>query len=192
MENRQLEILRRLQEGEIDADEAAALLGAVGTAEESPAGEAIGVVQGPARRPEGHWAHFWIYPFAVGAALLALGALCLTLVYGAGAGWGCALCGWPVALLGLAAVLLALWSRRARWLHLRVKEAEGKKVAISFPLPLTLAAWVVRIAQPFVPKLRETGVDDLIVALSRNPHDEPLSIQVDEGEGGDKVDIYIG
>ena len=192
MENRRLGILRRLEAGEIDAEEAAALLGALGSAEEAPAGEAIGVVQRPVERPAGRWARFWIYPLAAGGAILALGALLLTLVFAAGAARGWLVCGWPLAVLGLAVVLLAIWSRRAKWLHLRVREEDGHRVAISFPLPLTLAVWVLRIAQPFVPQLRNTGVDDLIIALRKNPQGEPISIQVDEGDRGERVDITIG
>lgn len=192
VENRRLEVLRRLEAGEIDVEEAASLLGALGASDEAPAGETIRVAQPPATRREARWSSFWLYPLAVGGSVLVLGTLVLALVFAAGAARGWLVCGWPLALLGVAALLLALWSRRAKWLHLRVKESDGRRVAISFPLPLTLAAWTVRIAQLFVPQLKDTGVDDLIITLRENPHSEPLSIQVDEGGRGDKVDIYIG
>ena len=192
VQNRRLEVLKRLEAGEIDAEEAASLLGALGASDEAPAGESIGVAQPPAARRDARWSRFWLYPLSVGGGVLVLGTLILALVSAAGAARGWLVCGWPLALLGVAAVLLALWSRRAKWLHLRVKESDGSRVAISFPLPLTLAAWILRIAQRFVPQLKDTGVDDLIITLRENPHSEPLSIQVDEGGKGDKVDIYIG
>jgi hypothetical protein len=192
VENKRLEILGRLQAGEIDAEQAAELLRMLRLSEEAPEGETIDIAQPPAGLPEVRWSGFWLYPLAVGAAVLLLGALVLSLVFVAGVAAGWLICGWPLAILGFVVVLLALWSRRARWLHLRVKEAKGSKVAISFPLPLTLAAWVLRIAQPFIPQLKDTGVDDLIIALRSSPRDQPFSVQVDEGDRGDKVDIYIG
>ena len=103
------------------------------------------------------------------------------------------MCGWLPLLLGLTVVLLALWSRRAAWLHLRISEDGKRKMGFSFPLPLTLTAWVVRIAQPFVPQLQETGVDDVIIALRDSAtHGEPLFIDVEDEEDGERVEIYIG
>jgi hypothetical protein len=67
------------------------------------------------------------------------------------------------------------------------------KMALSLPLPLTLAAWVVRVAQPFVPQLRDTGVDDLIIALRHSSAEgQPLVVDVQDDESGEEVQIYIG
>jgi hypothetical protein len=78
-------------------------------------------------------------------------------------------------------------------MHVRIKEEGKRKIAFSFPLPLTLAAWVVRVAQPFVPQLQDTGVDDLIIALRESAaHGQPFSIDVQDDEEGEHVQIYIG
>jgi hypothetical protein len=78
-------------------------------------------------------------------------------------------------------------------LHVRVSEGDSRKVAFSFPVPLALAAWGIRVAQPFVPQLRETGVDDLIVALRDSTSEgEPFFIDVQDDEEGERVQVYIG
>jgi hypothetical protein len=93
----------------------------------------------------------------------------------------------------LAIVLLAWWARNATWLHVRVSEGGKRKVAFSFPVPLALAAWGIRVAQPFVPQLKETGVDDLIVALcDSTSRGEPFHIDVQDDEDGERVEVYIG
>jgi hypothetical protein len=102
-------------------------------------------------------------------------------------------CGWLPMILGVVVIVLAGWSRRAKWLHLRISEGEQQKIAFSFPLPLTLAAWALRIARPFVPQLEETGVDELIIALrDGTTGDEPFFIDVQDEEEGERVRVYIG
>jgi len=94
-------------------------------------------------------------------------------------------------ILGLVVALLALWSRNARWLHLRIKEEGKHKMALSFPLPLTLTAWIVRIIRPYVPQLKETGVDEMILALRDTNQEEPFFMDVQDEEDGEQVQIYI-
>jgi hypothetical protein len=187
MENRRLEILRRLEAGEIDAEEAAGLL-----QEQTPTeGEVISATPLPTARPPKRWSRFWLYPLAAAAGMLALGGLILLPLLAAGAAGIWLVCGWLPVGLGILGVLFALWSRGAKWLHVRVREKEGKNIAISFPIPLTLAAWVLRVVGPFVPKLKETGADEMILALRDSKRDEPLHVQVDE-EDGEHVEVYIG
>jgi hypothetical protein len=128
-----------------------------------------------------------------GGVVLIVGALVMGLVYSADAARGWLVCGWLPMILGCVVILLAWWSRNARWLHLRISEGGRRKIAFSFPLPLGLAAWGLRVAQPLVPQLRETGVDDLIIALRDNlSGDEPLFVDVQNEEEGERVQVYIG
>jgi len=182
-----------LESGQIDAEEAATLLAAL----DEPSAQGPVEVAAPALAPEEHqmnlWARFWIYPMLAGGAVLILGALVIGLVYASDVAWGWSICGWLPLLLGLGIVLLAIWTRRATWMHLRISEEGRQKIAFSFPLPLGLAAWAVRILQPFVPQLQETGVDDLIIALRDSAgQGEPLFIDVQDEEDGERVQIYIG
>jgi hypothetical protein len=207
METERIDILKRLEAGKIDVDEAAAQLVALETAgsearaeapeTEAPRIEALSEWSSPAagltEPSESRWARFWIYPMMAGGGVLILGALVMALVYATSAARGWLVCGWLPMLLGLGIMLLALWTRRAPWLHVRISEEGKRKIALSFPVPLTLAAWVVRIIQPFVPQLRETAVDELILALrdSRVPG-EPLFVDVQDDEEGERVEVYFG
>jgi hypothetical protein len=198
MEEERLGILKMLETGQIDAEEAATLLAALkpeGLVQPETAEAASLPREDRLPSSEERWARFWIYPLMVGAGVLAVGALVSVLVYATGAARGWLVCGWLPVSLGLGVMLLAWWTRRATWLHLRISEREGtrRKIALSFPLPLALTAWVLRIVQPFVPQLKETGVDELIIALRDSAkRDEPLFIDVQNDEGGERVQIYIG
>ena len=56
-----------------------------------------------------------------------------------------------------------------------------------------MAARLLRLAQPFVPQLAETGVDDLLIALrDAEIDDEPLFIDVQDEENGEHVQLYFG
>lgn len=200
MENERLEILKMVEAGQIDAQEAAMLLSALNEAEaqdlpDAPA-EALSQAVAPEKERfqnrENRWARFWIYPMMAGGIMLILGSLVTGMIYATGATLGWLVCGWLPMLLGLMIVFLALWSRQATWMHLRISEKGQRKMALSFPLPLTLAAWAVRIAEPFVPQLQETSVDDLIVALRESAsRGEPFSIDVQDDQDGERVELYI-
>jgi hypothetical protein len=201
MENERLEILKMLEAGQIDAQEAAMLLSTLDKAEaedapHAPTGalsQTVALAPERSQNRENRWARFWIYPMMAGGIVLILGSLVMGMIYATGAALGWLVCGWLPMLLGLVIVFLALWSRQATWMHLRISEGGQRKMAFSFPLPLTLAAWAVRIAEPFVPQLRETGVDDLIVALRESAsRGEPFSIDVQDDPEGERVELYIG
>ncbi|MGD8472603.1 MAG: hypothetical protein PVH95_00640 [Anaerolineae bacterium] len=198
MGSERLEILKMVEMGQIDAQEAAMLLSALGESQAvEDAGEAPAEALAPDREaPEPlntRWTTFWIYPLMAGGAILLLGALVVALVSLTGGAWGWLLCGWPLLLLGLLVFVLALWSRSATWMHLRISEEGKRKMALSFPVPLGLAAWAIRIAQPFVPQLRDTGVDEVILAVRESAsRGEPLFIDVQDDEDGERVELYLG
>jgi hypothetical protein len=191
MKEEQLQILRMVEAGQIDAAEAASLLAALEPTEAEVPEEDAAPELGEG--PEGAWARFWVYPLMAGGIILIVGALVMGPVYASDAARGWLICGWLPMSLGLLVILLAWWTRSARWLHLRISEGGTRKMAFGFPLPLTLAAWVLRIAQPFVPQLKDTGVDDLIIALrDGTTGDEPLFIDVQDNENGERVQLYFG
>lgn len=197
MEEERKRVLELLGQGQIGVGEAERLLHAL-TRSEQPMSEEAAATAGPVAEampdgvPEG-WRRFWVWPLLAGGVVLLVGALIMGLVYATGAAAQWLVCGWLPMILGLVVMGMAWWSRTATWLHLRVNQRDGSRVAISLPLPLTLAVFALRIARPYVPRLKNTGVDELILAL-RDGHtgDQPLFIDVQDEEEGEHVQIYIG
>lgn len=144
------------------------------------------------------WRLWWLIPLAVGAVgALAFGALTWWAYVAAGNTVTVWFFIWLLpALAGLAVMALAALSRNMRWLHVRIHtgtQAWPRHIAISLPLPLRFIGWVLRVAGPFVPKLRHTRVDDILIALSETlSPSAPFFVSVDEGEGQERVQVYIG
>ena len=143
------------------------------------------------------WKRWWIIPLWIGVGITVVGGLLMyAAVLRSGALSLAFLCaGLPFAL-GLAVIVLAWGSRVSPWLHLRVQQPPGsvpQRIALSFPLPIGLGAWFVRTFGRFIPNLRDQPVEELLNAVRRTAGTEaPIHIQVDEGEDGEKVEIYIG
>ena len=53
-------------------------------------------------------------------------------------------------VLVAGATAITFWMRMVPWVHVRVQDDDGKRIAISLPLPLTLADWGVSLARRFV------------------------------------------
>lgn len=142
------------------------------------------------------WRRWWMIPMWVGVAITILGGLLMfwaQQTYGFG-GWF--LCAWLPFLLGLALIVLAWQSRTARWIHVRIHQSPNEwpqKIAISFPIPLRMTAWFFRVFGGKIPGLQDTSVDELIMALgdSTNP-ENPLYIEVEDDEDGERVEVFIG
>jgi hypothetical protein len=143
-----------------------------------------------------HWRRWWLIPMWVGVAITVAGGLLMFLAYqtsGFGFWFGCA---WLPFLMGVGVMALAWSSRTSRWLHLRIQQKPGERpqtILLSFPLPLRFTAWALRTFGGYIPQLNKTGIDEMILALGKTTGpDNPFYIEVDEGEDGEKVQIYIG
>ena len=106
-------------------------------------------------------------------------------------GWGFWLSWIPFAIgvLGMATSL------NTRWLHIRVSEMENgkrKNIRISLPLPLGLVSWFFKMNPSWLPQgVRNQNIGETLgevnQSISRN---EPFFIEVDEED--QHVEIYIG
>ncbi len=141
---------------------------------------------------------WWQIPLWIGTGITVIGGLLLFWAYQASGfsfWFGCA---WLPFLFGVAVMAIAWSSRTARWLHMRIQQEAGEwpqTINLSFPLPLRFTGWVLRTFGHFIPDLKEQGVDinQVIQAVEEGTNaDTPFFIEVDEGEGKEKVQIYIG
>ncbi len=138
---------------------------------------------------------WWWIPMWVGVFITVIGATFMFLSYRSGGLGFWFACSWFPFLLGVLVLALAWSSRTARWLHVRVHQKEGERpqnINISLPIPLHLTAWFVRTFGDRIPGINNTGLDEVILALAKTSPDTPFYVQVDEGENGEKVEVYIG
>lgn len=173
-----LDVLGALEAGEIDVQEA---LRRLESQREPPPEE-----QPPKRaRPRDGW---WTIPFGLGLGLIALG------------GWLAVLGGWwwiGVAfalLLGIPLVTLGAVSRGSPWVHIRVTTGQRswpRRIVIR--LPIRPVAWLLRNFRSYVHDLRDTAVDELLLALDGSVSPEsPLIVDVRGDKTGERVQVYLG
>jgi len=138
----------------------------------------------------------WPMPFFIATGSLLLSGLGLLLMYQAAGEVALIgfLCLWSIFVIAFLAVVLVLLARRAPWLHVRVQEKDGRRIAISLPLPLHLANWGLNLAKYIMPKEQSVYLKTAAVfvdEMKRNPDQEPIIIDVDDDDG-DKVQLYFG
>ncbi len=189
-------VLKMVEAGQISAEQALQLLEALDQADRSDQAGTEGHHTLPTDLPDSRG--WWLVPVAVGAVVMAVGAPLMALgLTGKAAIFWAICCGWMPFLAGLFILTVGVWSRSARWFHLRIRNAESGRnsFALSLPLPLTLTAWVLRLLRPFVPQLKDTGVDEAVLALRdgmSGEGDEPLIIDVQDDDDGEQILIFLG
>ncbi len=99
-------------------------------------------------------------------------------------------------LLGVLLIAIGVGSRTARWLYVDVRGKPGQgpgHIFLGFPLPLKPAAWLLRTFGGYIPELRGTNLDEVIEILEAGlSGDEPLVVNVDQGDQGERVRVFIG
>lgn len=198
-EAERMRILQMIEDGQVSAAEGLRLLDALGGQPEAetsapPSGQAAGTVA-----PDldlNRWRRWWFVPMWVGTGIVLVSALLMSAAYqGSGLGFWFACATLPF-LAGVLLMALAGLSHSAKWIHIRVntgKDEWPRNIAISFPLPIRLTAWALHTFGPRIPQLQNTGVDELIMALAEQTSaDTPFYVDVDQGGGGERVQVYIG
>ena len=136
------------------------------------------------------WKKGWLIPFWVGTGILVFGAMQMGWAYSS-KNFFWFYCAWLPMLLGLLVLFLSWWSQKARWVHVRVQDADGSRVSISLPLPLGLAGWGLRTFGRFIPNMKEelfTNLPGIFDALSKEQG--PASVEVND-EDGSRVRVYV-
>jgi len=138
------------------------------------------------------WRQWWTIPLYVGTGIIVLAALWMNSAY-QNSGYGFwFFCAWLPMLIGLLLMGLSWRSRSGPWIHVRVRGPK-ERVAISLPAPLGLTGWVLNTFGNHIPHLERTSVDEILAALeASHKSNAPLYVQVDEGDDGEKVEVFIG
>jgi hypothetical protein len=142
------------------------------------------------------WKRWWVIPLWIGAGITVVGGLLMYWAFQTGGYGFWFACAWFPFLLGVAVLALAWSSRTSPWLHVRVHQAPGErpqKIAISFPIPVRLTVWGLRTFGHHIPQMGDTSLDEVIMALKDVAKEgTPFFVDVDEGENGERVQVFIG
>jgi hypothetical protein len=218
----QKQILKMVEDGKISADEAMTLIKALEETSSGDEVEVIETEAGPGRRParagaagtgepvegqEGSASpefeevkararRFAGIPLGLGIVFTVLGATWMyALVQNANYGFWF-FCAWFPLLLGILLVALSAGGMHSRWLYVNVDQRASewpRHITLGFPIPLGMIGWFLRNFGHFIPGMDKTNVDEILMALSLAENlDEPLIVNVDEGEHGEHVQVYIG
>ena len=141
------------------------------------------------------WRRWWWIPLTVGIVIAVGSGVGMYFAYQqSGFGFLFA-CLWFPLLLGVVILSLAAASRTTRWLHVRIHQEPGewpRTIAISLPIPIRFTAWLLRIFSPHIPNMNGKSLDEVILALNKTSPDQPFYVKVDEGDSGERVEVYIG
>ncbi|CAG1016609.1 hypothetical protein ANAEL_05718 [Anaerolineales bacterium] len=96
--------------------------------------------------------------------------------------------------LGILLIALGAGGRSLRWLYVNVDRSRQndwpKNITLALPLPLGLAGWFLK---NFGSHLQWDHVDEILTAISAaKTTAEPLIVNVDESDNGERVQVFIG
>ncbi|MBN1963299.1 MAG: hypothetical protein JW910_01550 [Anaerolineae bacterium] len=145
-----------------------------------------------------HFRRYWQLPFVAALGVLIVSAAGMSLAYSFGTLLGNLgfLCAWSIFMLAVLVLAVAYWSRNARWLHVRVRDRSGRRVAISLPVPVQFFGWGIALARRFVDTETQAHLDtaaEFVAAMHddlRTPGSAPLIVDLDQG--GEQVQVYFG
>jgi len=201
----QKQILKMVEDGKISAEEAMTLIKAL---DETPVEDEVEVFEaeaGPGQERsespdfeevKSRAKKFAMIPLWIGVGFTVLGAYWMyVLVQNANYGFWF-FCAWFPLLLGLLVVALSAGGMNSRWLYVNVDQRSGEwpqHFTMGFPLPLGMINWILRNFGHYIRGMDNSNVDEIINVLSLTKHlDEPLIVNVDEGDEGERVQVYIG
>jgi len=194
-----LGILAKIEQGELTADQGIGLIGNLqskqsgdehqnGSFEETPPPSTPFISEEELDR----WKRWWTIPLYVGVGIVILSTIWLNSAYQSSQFGFWFYCSWVPLLIGLLLMGLSGGSRSGPWIHVRVR-GKRERVAVSIPAPLRITGWALRNFGHYIPHLEKTSVDEIILALENtSKQNAPLFIQVDDGDEGEHVEVFIG
>jgi hypothetical protein len=203
-------ILEMVEEGKITAEQAASLMRALEVDEDRPEAQVEVFQPEPIPGPAGsetsapefeeikararRWAMIPLWAGVVITIFSAWGIYEILNDFGTSYWWICLL--FPL-FIGILLIALGAGGPNSRWLYVNVdrRYAEDWPRTITFgiPLPLGLASWFLRNFGRSVHGLGNTNVDDIIRILdATGKSDEPLIVNVNDDDEGERVQVFIG
>jgi hypothetical protein len=193
-----------IEDGKITAEEAMTLIKAIEDAAEGEveviepeSGSGAGRSAGPEfEEVKARAKKYAKIPLGIGVAFIILSAYWMyALVQNVNYGFWF-FCAWFPLLLGIFLVTVSAGGMNSRWLYVNVDQVEDEwpqHITFGFPIPLGIISWSLRNFGHFIRGKDKKNVDELLMALSlADKLDDPLIVNVDEGENGDRVQVYIG
>lgn len=99
----------------------------------------------------------------------------------------------PVFLAGILLLTLGASSQKSSWLYVDIQQKPGEKPGrIMLGFPLDLARWLMNTFKGNIPYHEREKADMVLQVMNETTSKEPIVVQVDEGEDGNKVNVYIG
>lgn len=100
-------------------------------------------------------------------------------------------------ILGIIVMALGGGSRSSRWLYLNVDRSKAedgpKRISLALPLPLGLVGWFIKNFGSRIDRFKKTNIDEVINAINMaKTITEPLIINVDDDDDGERVQLFIG
>jgi hypothetical protein len=204
MELNRIDILRKVEHGEISLDQASVLLAQLEQREDQIIQpeviyHPVEIDQEPPvtlkERPS--WAFvFWAIPIFLGLLLTVFSSTWLYQNYQtSGLGFKFWLT-WIPFLIGVFLIYFGWLLQKARWIHLNIKQPKGQRpqrILIAFPVPFQFIGLIFRIFKGKIsPKMGNFDIEKFMDTIDQQiKKDEPLYVHVDD-EDGTKVEIYIG
>jgi hypothetical protein len=189
-----LQVLQMVEAGRLSPGQAVQVLAALKAGKRAKPATAPAIAAPSLAMPG--WRRWWRAPLLGGALVTGMGTLLMIGAFEAGGAGFWFVAAGTVFLGGVGLAGLALAARSVRWLHVRVWDGAGRwpvRIAFALPLPLRTAGWALRALGRWVPQLAQQDWDDMILEVARNTSaDNPLSVEVDEGPGGARVQVLIG
>jgi hypothetical protein len=203
-EQSRFEILKRVEDGTLTAEEGSDLIGILDRGREAaPEAEVLEPLPQITQEATGDvpsvstwWKAPWSLVLVGGAVLTGFSALWAYRGYErAGLGWGFWL-SWLPFIIGVFLMIFGWILLDSPWMHLKIStsgEGRQQKINIGLPVPIRLISWGMRTFGHHMPdEIREKGIDDLMTEIEASlTRGEPFQIEVDDKEDGDKVYITI-
>ena len=105
-------------------------------------------------------------------------------------------CAWFPLLFGILLIALSASGVNSRWVYVDVHQAQDewpKRITIGLPIPFGLVSWGILNFGHYAGDINKVQMDAILEALDASKTlNEPLIVNVDEGDGGDRVQVYIG